>query len=719
VVRAARRVLVTVGTLLIVIGTIAGVVNREALDADRFAAHVEGVRSDPYVARQVGTVLTDRLLESQPDLTAVRPLLLSAATSAVASPALGPAVRSAVTPLYRAMVTGSDEDLVVLRLADVAAVVVGVLSATAPQVPSTIPPDLDVRLSRFGGRQASDEAVVGWVHLAPVLSWSCPLIAILLLGLTGATGGGRAGERRWSTRLLDALAAVGRGALAAGVCLSALLVLGGFLVGRGDRETLSGSLQRAVWGQLDGAFWAAAALTGALGFLLTLPARYAPVAQTVDLGPRRLVSHAWRSLLDPGPSPRPRATRALFLLLLGVALVLQPLEVVRALVWALGLVLAALGLAQLAPVALGQARARLDRYRGRAPGGGRARWVAVGAAGLVLLTAGWIAIGAFPADETLAPSAAGAAEGACNGQVELCDRPYDDVAYPATHNAMAAANERGWFFAEQPDGIIAQLDHGIRVLLIDSWYGQHTPRRGVIANTDASRAKALKESRESFGESAVNSALRLRDAFNLTPKGPVGEYLCHGLCELGSTPWLPVMKDVAEWLASHPREVVTLFVQDEVSPADTARIVRKAGLQPYVYTPVPGSRDWPTLGQMIDSGKRLVLLMERRGGGTTYPWLLDGFDWAQDTPFLFRRPGQFSCAPNRGPADATLFLLNHWITDKAREVSNATRVNARGVLLKRARQCQRERGLLPNFVAVDFYDRGDLMGVVDTLNGLG
>jgi hypothetical protein len=52
-------------------------------------------------------------------------------------------------------------------------------------------------------------------------------------------------------------------------------------------------------------------------------------------------------------------------------------------------------------------------------------------------------------------------------------------------------------------------------------------------------------------------------------------------------------------------------------------------------------------------------------------------------------------------------------------VSNATRVNARGVLLKRARQCQRERGLLPNFVAVDFYDRGDLMGVVDTLNGLG
>ncbi len=41
------------------------------------------------------------------------------------------------------------------------------------------------------------------------------------------------------------------------------------------------------------------------------------------------------------------------------------------------------------------------------------------------------------------------------------------------------------------------------------------------------------------------------------------------------------------------------------------------------------------------------------------------------------------------------------------------------MLLPRAEECQQERGRLPNFVAVDFYDRGDLLGVVDTLNGLG
>ena len=45
------------------------------------------------------------------------------------------------------------------------------------------------------------------------------------------------------------------------------------------------------------------------------------------------------------------------------------------------------------------------------------------------------------------------------------------------------------------------------------------------------------------------------------------------------------MAEVQEWLAAHPREVVTFFVQDEVTPADTAEpSSRSAGLLPYVHT---------------------------------------------------------------------------------------------------------------------------------------
>jgi hypothetical protein len=305
----------------------------------------------------------------------------------------------------------------------------------------------------------------------------------------------------------------------------------------------------------------------------------------------------------------------------------------------------------------------------------------------------------------------------CNGHVELCDRGYDEVAYAATHNSMSAASLRGWLFTYQPDGVVEQLDHGIRVLLIDSWYGRRTDRHGLVATAGPRREKGLAEARAVLGERIADRALRVRDAAGLDPQGPQRPYLCHAMCELGSTPWLDSLRDVRAWLDAHPDEVVTLFVQDEVSPEDTADVFEEAGLLPYVYT--PGEQGaWPTLGEMVESGERLVVLMENQGGGAAYPWLLQGFEWVQETPYLFEDPSQFSCAANRGDPDASLFLVNHWITDKGRTASTAEQVNSRDVLLPRLEECEAERGLLPNYVAVDQYDLGDLLDVVDTLNGV-
>ncbi|HEX4687012.1 MAG TPA: hypothetical protein VH228_09520 [Nocardioides sp.] len=714
--KTVSRLLTVVGTLVLLAGTVAGVVNHEVLDAGRFADHVNAVRADPAVSRELGALVTDRILAEQPDLTAVRPLLESTATAVVASPALGSAARAAAAgPLYRTLTGGSGTgDTVVLRLADVGAIALGVAAVAAPEQRAALPAELDVRLSQFGSQDATRETL-DWVHLVRWLSWLLPVLGVLLLALGGAMRGSSGSSTRG--RALAALAAVGRGALAAAVILAAVLVVAGFLVGRADDSTLSGAVLQAVWHELDGDFWAAAGLLGAVGYVLSLAMRPGVVQTGRDLTPREVLTRAWGQVLDPGPGLGPRAVRAGVLLLTGIALVLQPLEVARALLWATGVVLVVLGGALLVAMTTEAVR---DRARGREPAallpsGTQARWVAVGVAVLVLV--GALVVGGLPGRQDL-PEAMGHDDETCNGYVALCERAYDDVAFPATHNSMSAADEPGWFFAEQPDGIIAQLDHGIRVLLVDSWYGQRTQRRGIVANTDASRAAALEEAESDLGRATVDSALRLRDALDLSPRGPVEPYLCHALCELGSTAWLPVMKRVRDWMAAHPRDVVTVFVQDTVSPADTADVFRNAGLLPYVYTPA-GDHGWPTLGQMIESGQRLVVLMENHGGGTTYPWLMQGFDWVQDTPYDFARPSDFSCAPNRGPADASVFLLNHWITDKRREVSNATEVNARDVLLPRAQECAETRGLQPTYLAVDFYDRGDLFGVVDTLNGTG
>jgi hypothetical protein len=697
-VRPLRRALILVGTVLILVGAVAGVLNREVLDGDRFADHLDAVRSDPSVARQLGGLVTDRIIEAEPDLTAVRPLLESTATGVMGSATLAPAVRVGASPLHSALVGGGD-DPVVLRLADVAAIVIGVGSAVAPQWPWSVPPDLDVRLSDLGAGVEVQRAV-DLAHLVRWLSWLCPLLGLVLLGGAGAMAPSRSGEGR----VRGAVATAGTGVVWSGLVLAGVLVLVDVVVRRADRDTLGGAVQRAAWEQLDGAFWVTVAMLILAGYLAVLATR-AELSFSATR-PREAVAAAWAGLTDVGTGRGERLLRALVLVLVGVALLADPTGVLTAIVVVVGAGVLSLGVLGLLWVA-GEGVASLARLRRPAVG-----VVAAAAFGAVVVA------GALPPGEAVPGYPTRGDAASCNGHAELCDRSYDDVAYPATHNAMAAASEPGWFFAEQPDGVIAQLDHGIRVLLIDSWYGQHTQRPGVIANTDESRASARAEAEEPCGAAAVRSALRVRGALNAEPSGPVDAYLCHGLCELGSTQWLPLMREVRTWLDAHPREVVTFFIQDTVSPGDTAELFDRAGLLPYVYEPLPG-QPWPTLRQMIDSGNRLVVLMEDHGGGAAYPWLIDGFDVVQDTPFLFRRGALFSCAENRGPQDAPLFLLNHWITDKAREVSSAARVNARGVLEPRVEECRAERGLLPNFVAVDFYDQGDLFDVVDDLNGVG
>ena len=121
---------------------------------------------------------------------------------------------------------------------------------------------------------------------------------------------------------------------------------------------------------------------------------------------------------------------------------------------------------------------------------------------------------------------------------------------------------------------------------------------------------------------------------------------------------------------------------------------------------------------MIRSGQRLVVMLEEGDGGGDAPWLVNGFEHTQDTPYTFPTVESFNCDPNRGPGDAPLLLLNHWLSGFTSLVTDAQLVNARDVLLPRVEQCQEEREMLPNFVAVNFVAIGDVVEVVDTLNGV-
>jgi hypothetical protein len=301
----------------------------------------------------------------------------------------------------------------------------------------------------------------------------------------------------------------------------------------------------------------------------------------------------------------------------------------------------------------------------------------------------------------------------CNGYPELCDRRLDEVAFAATHNSMSAAAEPGWFFASHEEGVQRQLEFGIRGFLIDVYYGIPT-ERGI--RTDLFHVRDREELVTTFGEEFVDARDRMVASWGVDDQqGERALYMCHGFCELGATRLDETLVIMRRFLEVNPREILILMIQDEVPADDIAAVFVETDLARYAYTYEPGSA-WPSLGEMIERDQRLLIMAENDGSGPA--WYHDGFELTQETPYSFRSAEEFNCDPHRGRPDSPLFQLNHWIERVTPLPSDAEQVNRHDVLLRRALKCQGQRNMIPNLVAVNFYQRGDLLGVVRTLNGV-
>jgi hypothetical protein len=365
-------------------------------------------------------------------------------------------------------------------------------------------------------------------------------------------------------------------------------------------------------------------------------------------------------------------------------------------------------------------RGRAAKGKAKAPPIG---WRAPAAAAAVIVAAA-VAIALLITNERKreANRPAGPVE-VCNGYAALCDRTLEDVAFPASHNAMSAAELGGWFTPNHRRGIPRQLNEGARALLIDTHYGIGRSDGTVLTDLDREGTSKVLEAVEA--ELGPEGARKFQDLSARYAKrggeGTPGPYLCHVVCELGSTGLTKSLGWVMEFLDTHPDELVILFIEDKVTPEDTAKAFEDSGILRYAYVHRPG-RPFPTMRKLIENDKRLFVMAEEDSGGGEYPWYHQGFDLVQETPYTFNSPAELSdpssCAPNRGEAGNPLFQLNHWVEKIPRSPATAAEVNAFKFLKARARECERRRGLLPNLVAVDFFDQGDVEEVTRVLNGL-
>jgi hypothetical protein len=283
----------------------------------------------------------------------------------------------------------------------------------------------------------------------------------------------------------------------------------------------------------------------------------------------------------------------------------------------------------------------------------------------------------------------------CNGHEELCTRRLNEVTFAGTHNSMSSADERGWYFPGHRGTIRQQLDDGIRALLIDTHYGIRDDEGHVRTDLEregTNRQKVV----DAIGEEGLAAAERLvgRVGFG-EKKGESGLYLCHTLCELGATPLGDSLTNIRRFLDENPDEFVIVFIQDAVSPEDTAKAFDRSGLTRYVHT---HRRDepWPQMRELIASDERLLVMAEEHGGEGP-PWYHDGFELTQETPYVFHSLEEVEdkrgCEPNRGSPNSPLFLINHWIERVNPSPGLAEKVNDRDVLLRRARRCARRRAL--------------------------
>jgi hypothetical protein len=369
-----------------------------------------------------------------------------------------------------------------------------------------------------------------------------------------------------------------------------------------------------------------------------------------------------------------------------------------------GALLALAGAAELMALAAGPAPASSPRPL-RRPG------PRIGLAAVVLVLAGAATAAIASGD---GPEAG--AQAACNGSRALCSRTLDAVAFAGTHNSMAAAGQPGWLFAAQDAGIPAQLDDGIRALLVDTHNGVRTPRG--VASELAPGSKSRGKIADQVSDVFVRTAKRLRRTLGYHGGGTPEVFLCHAFCEVGATPAVKAFTQVHRFLVAHPGVVLILSIEDDTTAQETAGAIRASGLDREVYRG-PARPPWPTLGEMVERDERVLVLVENHPGDV--PWMHRQDAVAQETPYRFETARALedpdSCRPNRGGTRGSLLLVNHWVdTSPAPKPTIAARVNADGFLGRRLARCESERRMLPGVVAIDFYREGDVLGQVARLN---
>jgi hypothetical protein len=280
----------------------------------------------------------------------------------------------------------------------------------------------------------------------------------------------------------------------------------------------------------------------------------------------------------------------------------------------------------------------------------------------------------------------------CNGHAELCERKYGNVTFLGSHDSFAFSGNPFALARTQEVEIDAQLTLGVRMLQAQSHMN--------------------------------NGKL----------------HFCHTTCGLFDGGTVEAYLDrVKHFLDRHPNDVLTLvFTNPENLSVQKVwkPIFDKTGFTDMAYVPpqpVMSRDDWPTLGEMIESGKRVVVFLDKGAEARTEPavdFILPQFQMVWEDKYD-PTDSKFRCKVDRtaGPLAPSqqLSLINHNLNANIFPIGrgilipdrlDSPRTNGVNSILSHSSHCapfNDDRN--PNFVMLDFVNVGQGMEAVNRLNG--
>lgn len=260
-----------------------------------------------------------------------------------------------------------------------------------------------------------------------------------------------------------------------------------------------------------------------------------------------------------------------------------------------------------------------------------------------------------------------------NAQENNLNKKYNNVVFLTTHNAYNYGLDGAFNLPNQTYPVSQQLEDGVRGFMLDVYLLDNIPQ------------------------------------------------LYHSISLLGTEPLSLVLNDMHDFLVANPNEIISIIFESYVSADVIATALSDANLNQFLHAQST-ENPWPTLQQMIDDSQRLVIFSESENDSETdYPWYLYVWDYAVDTDFSNHRLTDLTCEFNRGSAENELFILNNFITHASFGfglIDSAMLINEYDFLYNYCEQCIEEKGKIPNFISVDFYEVGEGLAVTQAINAL-